>query len=278
MEEMQGQGAPKMSSVENEHEEFEMSHTDKIVGVFSEPANTFTKTAKFPAKTTDWILPLVIIMVVSLLSQIVLMTNPSIRLAASEKGMKMVEKQFDAAVAKGQMTQAQANEQMDKIRDQMNSGFSITKTIISAISIVILTFIIFFIVTAVFWIFAKLILKGDGTYKDAMVAYGLPHYISVIQIIVMVILAFAMNKAMSSTSVAAFIDADTSTIGGFLLGKLDVFSIWFYAVVGIGFAKMFKSQSTGKYIALIFGIWIVFSIIFFFIAKAVPFLSGFVGA
>jgi hypothetical protein len=278
MEEMQDQGAPKMSSVENDHEEFEMSHTDKIVGVFSEPVNTFSKTAKFPPKTTDWILPLVVVMVVALLAQIVMMTNPSIRLAATEKGIKQVEKQFDSMVAKGQMTQAQANEQLDKIRDQMNQGFGISKIIFSAIGIVVVTFIVFFIVTGVFMLFAKLIFKGDGTYKDAMVAYGLPHYISVIQIIVMVMVAFVMNKALSSVSVAAFMDIDTSTIGGFLLNKLDIFSIWFYVIVGVGFAKMFKSNDIGKYILLILCIWIGFSLIFFFIAKSVPFLSGFIGA
>jgi hypothetical protein len=84
-----------------------------------------------------------------------------------------------------------------------------------------------------------------------------------------------MNRMFTDTSVGSLLDVDKSSFGGFLLSKLDVFSIWFYAVVSIGFAKMFKSQSTGKYFAMIFGMWLGFSILFHFLAKAIPFLKWF---
>jgi len=276
MEEMKDQQAPKMSSVESE--EFEISHTDKLVGLFSEPGNTFSKMSKFPPKTADWIIPIVIIMVVALLSNIVMMSNPNIRMQAMEKNMKQVEKQFNDMVARGQLTQAQADQQLDSMRDRFNQGLTVATVAISAVSIVVITFIVFFVVSGVFLLFAKFALKGTGTYKEAMVSYGLPHYIMVLQVIVMVIAAFIMNKFMTGTSIAAFTGTDTSTIGGFLLSKVDIFSIWFYAAVAIGYAKMFKSNSTGKYFVMIFGLWIGFSLLLFFLAKALPFLSWFTGA
>ena len=106
---------------------------------------------------------------------------------------------------------------------------------------VIFIFGSFFIIALVYWLVAKFVLKGEGNYAGTMVAFGLPYYISIIQVIVMVILALSMNKFFQGTSVASFIDSDTSTITGFLLSKLDIFSIWFYAAVSIGLAKMFKS-------------------------------------
>lgn len=275
MDEMQNQEAPKMSSVEQE--EFEMSHTDKLVGVFSEPGNTFSKMSKFPPKTTDWIIPILIIIVVALLSNIVMMSNPTIRMSITEKNMRNIEKRFDEMVAKGQMSQTQANEQLETIRERMDQGVTAASIALQAVSIVIVTFLIFFVVSGVFFLFAKFALKGEATYKDAMVAYGLPHYIIVIQVIVMVICAFIMNKFFTSTSVGAFLESDTSTLSGFLLNKLDLFSSWFYAVTAIGFAKMFKSNNTGKYIATIFSLWIGFSLILFFLGKAVPFLGFFTG-
>ena len=75
MEEMQNQDAPKMSSVEDAQEEQELSHTDKLVGVFTEPAAMFSKAAKFPAKTADWIIPVLVVIVISILSQLVMMSN-----------------------------------------------------------------------------------------------------------------------------------------------------------------------------------------------------------
>jgi hypothetical protein len=126
-------------------------------------------------------------------------------------------------------------------------------------------------------LFAKFVLKGEGTYKEAMVAYGLPHYISAIQMIIMVIAALAMNKLFTGTSVADFIGTEKNTFAGFLLGKLDVFSIWFYVVFGIALAKLFKSSNTQKYIIGVVAVWLGFGLIFFAIAKAVPFLSFLAG-
>jgi hypothetical protein len=272
MQETTNQEAPKMTDAEEE--ELELSHTDKLVGVFSEPGNTFAKMAIVGPKTTDWIIPILVVIVVAILSNIVMMSNPVIKLSIMEKQMAQFEKQFDDAVAQGQMTEAQKDEQLDAIRDRMDQGMA-ANLIFTILGIVIFTFISFFVVSGVFYLFTKFALHGSGNYKEAMSAYGLSHYILVIQIIVMVILALTMNKFFTALSVAEFMDMDKSTIAGFLLNKVDVFSIWFYAIVSIGFAKMFKSESTGKYFVMIFGIWIGFGFIMFLLAQALPFLKWF---
>ncbi len=272
MEENLNQEVPKMSPTEPE--EVETSHTDKLVGVFSEPGNTFSQMAKTGPKTSDWIIPILVVILVAIVSNFIMMSNPVIKMSIMEKQLEQIEKNMDEMVAKGQLTEAQKEEQMEQMRNRMDQGMG-AQMIFSVLGIVIFTFITFFVISGVFFLFAKFVLKGEGTYKEAMSAYGLPHYIIVIQIIVMVILALVMNKFFQSVSVADFVDSDKATITGFLLGKLDIFSIWFYAVISIGFAKMFKSASTGKYFALIFGLWIGFGLVFFFLAKAIPFLHWF---
>lgn len=253
--------------------DYEPSHSDKLVGVFTEPANTFEETSKFPPKAIDWLIPVLIVIVVAAISQYLIMSNPEIRLAVVEKQMAQIEERFDGMVESGQMTQDQADQQMEQIRGGMEDGMG--NIFFALIGIVIVTFIVFFVVSAVFFIFAKFVFKDTGTYSTAMVAYGLPYYIVVLQLIVMVILAFVMNRALSDTSVAALMDVDKSTILGFLLGKLDVFSIWFYAVVSTAFAKMFKSVSYGKYFIMVFGLWIGFTLLMFFLAQVFPFLRWF---
>jgi len=276
MEEMQDQQAPKMSSVENEHEEFELSHTDKLVGVFSEPSATFGKISKFPAKTSDWVIPVLVLIVMFILSQFVLRTNPEIKREIKEKGMVAIQKNLDDAVAKGQMTRAQADEQLNRMEDTMDSTGAI-QMIGLIVGTPIVVFITFFVISGFFMLVAKFGLKGTGTYKDVMVAYGLPYYIAAISVIVMTIAALAMSKLFTGVSVADFIGSDKTTLSGFLLGKLDVFSIWFYVVFGIGLAKMNKSSDTKKYIITVFAVWIIFGLLFHFLAKAVPFLAGFAG-
>ncbi|MCX6174910.1 MAG: YIP1 family protein [Ignavibacteriales bacterium] len=275
MEEMQNQEAPKMSSVEQE--EFEMSHTDKLVGVFSEPDATFSKMSKFPPKTADWVIPILIVIVITILSQFLMMNNPTIKAALVEKQMAAVEKSFNDAVAKGQMTQAQADQRLESTRDQLGQSGGAIRMISVFVGIPFGVFLYFFIVSGVYLILAKFVLKGTGTYKEAMVAYGLPHYILAIQAIVMVIAALAMNKLFTGTSVADFIGTEKNTIAGFILGKLDVFSIWFYVVFGVALAKMFKSSNTLKYIIGIVAVWLGFGLLFFALAKSVPFLSFLAG-
>ncbi|MBP9119397.1 MAG: hypothetical protein KBF59_00890, partial [Ignavibacterium sp.] len=69
---------------------------------------------------------------------------------------------------------------------------------------------------------------------------------------------------------ASLMGMDLKTLPGFLLSRLDVFSIWFYIVVGIAFAKMFKSDNVKKYIFTSIGVWLVFMFIIFGLAQVSP--------
>jgi len=275
MDEKQNSEIPVMSPVENE--EFDIGHSDKIVGLFTEPGKTFTKMSKYPPKPVDWIIPILLVIVVTILSQIVLMNNPVIRHAIAEKSLVKIEKQFKQMVEKGQISQSKADEQLDAIRERMEKG-SVLQLIGIIIGIPIITFILFFIVSGVLLLIAKYILGGEGSYNSAMAAYGLPFYVISLQVIIMVIAALVMNKFLTGISVADLMSADKSTFLGFVLSKLDIFSIWFYVLVGIGLAKMFKSNNSSNYIIASLSMWIGFSLLFFLLAKVWPFLDMFMPA
>ena len=275
MEENQNQETPKMSSVD-ETEELELSHTDKLVGVFTEPVKTFSMIAQFPAKSVDWVIPIFVVIILVILSQFLMLSNPQIKREQQDKMIERVEKQFDDAVKKGQMTREQADQKLQQMEENMGSA-SIFQTIGIIVGVPIGMFIVFFVVTGFFFLITKFGLKGEPTYKDVLVAYGLPMYISAIETIVMAIAALAMSKFLTGVSVADFMGADKTTLSGFLLGKLNIFSIWFYSVFGIGLAKMSKSNDVKKYVIAVFAIWIFFGLLLFFIAKQIPFFANFLG-
>ncbi len=124
-------------------------------------------------------------------------------------------------------------------------------------------FIWFFVFTTVGFLVAKFVFKGDGSYTQAMTALGLPFYISVLQSIVLIILGLLMGKMLTGLNPASLTGMDVKSLPGFLLSRFDVFSIWFYVVVGIAFAKMFKSDNIKKYIFGSVGIWLIFMFIIF---------------
>lgn len=254
--------------------EEELELTDKIVGVLTEPGELFSKLKNLPVKAMDWLLPIIFVIIVAIISSFSIMNNPEIKADMIEKQMEQIEKNFQEAVDKGQMTQEQADSQLDMIAERMEEGGS-GQIIISSVGIVIVTFLTFFIIAGVYLLLAKFALGGDGDYKASMLAYGLPHYIIVIQVIVMIIAAFGMGKMFMDTSVGSFMGIEKNDLVGWFMHKLDPISIWFYAVVGIAYAKMFKSENTMKYIIAIFAMWLGFSLLFHFIAQAVPFLKWF---
>jgi len=280
MDEFENQNVEDQSQdmqISQEEEAFELSHSDKLVGVFTNPTDTFKQTASFPPKTSDWLIPIFGLIIVIIISNFLMLRNPEIKQALKEKQIAKMEKNFDKMVESGKLTQEQADEQLNKIEDGMDKQMAGVGQIFQVVGTFFGVFIFFFIIAGIYFLFAKFALHGDGTYQSALVATGLPAYISILATIVKLILALTMAKFLADTSVASIMGSDTSTLTGFILGKLDVFAIWGYVVVSIGLAKMFKSESTGKYYAMIFGLWIGFGLLFFFLGKAIPMLGMFSG-
>jgi hypothetical protein len=246
----------------------ELSHTDKIVGVISEPSNLFSKLAFINTKVTDWLLPLLAMIVVAIIATFIYMSNPEIKLEMQQQQEKAMREQFDKMVESGQMTQEQVDEQMDRTSEMMNNPMFIY--LFPSIGIIIMSLIWFFVFTTIGFLIAKFALKGDGGFTQAMSALGLPLYISVLQSIILIIVGMVMGKMLTGLSPASLTGMDIKTLPGFLLSRLDVFSIWFYAVVGIAFAKMFKSENTMKYIIASLGIWLVFMFIIFGLGQVSP--------
>ena len=250
-------------------EEGKFGHTDSIVGLFTEPIPTFEKMALHPPKTIDWLMPVLLLAIAVIFSNYLMFTNAEIKYSLIEKQMTMTEKKIQELVDKGTITEKAADEQLEKMRKLIEKnirGFSPIMIISTFISV----FIKFFIVASVFLIFAKFILKGEGNYQTSMIALGLPAYITIFQVIIMVIFALVLSRLMAGLSVADFLDMDKSTYAGFLLSFLDPFSIWFYAVVSIAYVKLFKSTKVMHSFITVFGLWIGFSVFLFLLAKYVP--------
>lgn len=246
----------------------ELSHSDKMIGVFTEPANMFSITSKFAAKHKDWIIPILLFFIVISLIRILAMTNEEVYFEAKKQGIERIEKMVES----GTLTREQADQQIDAMDTYMRGPMS---WIITIIPTLLFGFIFFILITGIYFLFIKFLLKGEGTFTSTLVANGLTAYISILQIVIAGILTMLMGKLIMDTSVASFLGSDKNTISGWFLSKLDPISIWGYIVLAIGFAKMNKSESTGKYYVLVFGIWLIGTFIWFQITQAVPFLQGF---
>ncbi len=266
---------PDSNQTEGQQPEQELNYSDKLVGIITEPAATFASMSKHPPKTMDWFIPMIIFILFIFISQILLLSNKEIYYQVKEKQLARMEKTMNEMVQQGKMTKEQMNTQLNNIQNRMDKGLTPVQIIFQGIGTLIFVFIVFFIISAIYFLFAKAVFKDDGTYQSALVASGMVAYIGIIQIILVTIFAFLMGRMMNDFSVASFMDMDKTTIGGFLLAKVDIFSIWSYSVLSIGLAKLFKAASMVKYFALVFGVWIIGGLLLFFLAEAIPVLKFF---
>jgi hypothetical protein len=258
-----------------ENIEPELNHSDKAVGMYGEPSSTFEKMSYYPPRTIDWLLPMFILFILIGLTNIILMRNDEIAYQTKQQQREKVQETFDAMVENGQLTREQADEQIDKANERMEQGQGTVGIVIVFLSIIVGGFIFFFFMAAIYFLFAKFIFKGEGSFSSALVAAGLPAYITMIQVIIAAILSFAFERLIQDTSAAALLNVDRSSLTGWFLAKIDPVSIWAYAVVSIGLAKMFRSVDKVKYFILVFGLWIIGSFLFYLLAQAIPILKAF---
>ena len=266
------------NNTENPEEEPEvLSHTDKFTGIFTEPGVTFTKMTSEPAKTMDWLLPLVLLLLTIIASSAIILNNPVIRSDVKEKAYEKTEKNLQEMVKNGQLSQMQADEQLAQAEKRLEMIGSPMGILFQSITILIFGFLMFFIVAGIHLGFMKVMFKSAINFKQTLVTNGLVAYISLLTIIVSTMLSILMGKAVQSVSLAAFVDFADGSIGKVLAGKVDPFSIWAYAVLAIGYAKFSKSEQSGKYIGLVLGLWLGWSIVWHYLSQAVPFLRAFAG-
>ncbi len=257
-----------------QEEEVELSHSDKAVGLFTEPSKTFGFMSKFPPKAADWLLPLLVVIIIASLSNVVLMSNPAIKRQIIEKQLETSKESLSNMIKEGKMTESEAQQALDNQQTMMEQGGAFFM-VIGIVGIIVVSFIAFFIIAGVFYLIGKVALKGDGTFSSAMVATGLPYYIYGLQAILVIILSLAFGRMFTGTSVGAFADMDKATLAGYFLGKIDVVSIWAITVTSIGLSKMFKIADTKKVIITVFAVWIGWSVIAFGLSQLSPFLKFF---
>lgn len=252
------------------------SHAEKISGMITAPGETFELISKFKPKVIDWLLPILVLIVVSILSNFVMMKVPYLQNQILERQMEIIKENYERQVETGEMTAEEAETQYNKVVEKVQESGGGMNIIGTGIGIIFGVFLFFFIVAFVFFVLARLIFRGRGSYSQALVAYGLPFYITAFQAILITLISVLAGDAISSTSLNAIVGADPLSLGGFLMAKIDPMRIWFYAVVGIAFAKMFKSDDTTKFVISVFAIWIGFGLLLLLVAQSMPWVGRFI--
>lgn len=203
----------------------EMGLGRRMMGVFFSPGATF-ESVRARVGTSDWLVPLI------LLAIVVAITAYLVTPIAMEK-------------EKANMAQAEIN-----MEDMQTIGM-IAGTISAPLGIAL----IMFLISAILLVLVRFVLGGETTYKQVLTVNCLSSLICIPSAIVSVPLMLAKETVYVQVGFGLLLpDSMAETFLARLLFNLNFFSIWQYALVGIGLGIV-SGISTKK---AVIGVFILF--------------------
>lgn len=221
-----------------------------ISDVFAAPSDAFTDLHKKESSPMLWVVPLIILVLMTVGTIYIFMTHDTFRQQMMEAQRNAIQKQVD----EGKMPQERA----DMVFEQMESGGSGMFLIFGIIFGTLFLVASFFVAPLFLWLASKFLLKSEAGYGKFIEAYGISQWIAMFGAVITIMMAFALNSmyARPSASMAFFPNIDPTDQLHRLLGAIEVFAIWQTAVLGIAISKL-SNKSLGVGMAVAFGLWAV---------------------
>ena len=233
-----------------------ISLTDALSGVFTEPGETFTSVKSSPKKNY-WLIPILILILVAIVTRYLVTSDEEIYSEIKTKQTEAVKKRLDEAVKDGKMSQEDANsrlEQMDKQFSKSGPFFWIS----IILGPIIFIFLFLFLKGLVFWGGLK-IFKSPVAYMQVIAVLGLASIIESIQAIIDTVLAIMTGRITANIGpILLFAKDSLSDKMSILLAHFDLLNIWYYIIIGLGFAAVgnLKSKQTIPYVFVLWLIWV----------------------
>ncbi len=238
-----------------------ISKTDAMVGIFTEPGNTYEAVAQTKG-VYYWTYPILICILLGLISAFIGQTDAQLFGDMMSKQKKKMHEKMDEQVKAGKLTQEQAQEQIaasEKFMDPNGIFFKLMAYVGASVGVVI----IFIFVSLLYFVGLK-IFKSQAGFADAMNVVGLGMLISSIGGLLAMVLSVVMGHF---TSIGAGLFLKEENVGEKaykFATSLDIFAIWEHVIFAIGLSKVGRISMAQSY-SLVFGIWFIWMAVSIFV-------------
>jgi len=211
----------------------------RIIGVLFSPDATFASIARRP----DWVVPLVLLLLVALCAGVIMAPHMDFGAAASE------------AMAQNKNASPEQIDKAVRISASIGKVLMYIAPVLSLIGLLVIAGVV---------LLAFRIFGGEGDYKQAfsVTCYAsMPTIIkSVITLIIVVakggILPAQAMQTIVRSNLGFLVDYKTNPMAFALLSSFDIFTVWFLALLIIGFAYVAR-VSKAKSAVTIISLWIL---------------------
>ncbi|HDP98889.1 MAG TPA: YIP1 family protein [bacterium] len=216
----------------------EMNIIERIVGVFFSPRATMQSIDHQPS----WIAPFVILILLAVVQfQIISpITMP--------KQMQLVEEQL-----------RERGSSEDEIERTLGIVEKFSK--FGFINVIIFTVLFYVLFSLLLWFLGNIILGGETTFKKIFSVNLYAGLISALGIVISIPLILIKKSINIHFSLASLLSDDQ--IGTFLyrvLRSFDIFSIWYFVVLTIGFSVIYKFSIKKSATAMVF-VFVLYSLL-----------------
>ncbi len=230
------------------------SFLTRATNVFASPPELYREVAALPPRTSSWLIPLLLSVLLALLVVFSLYNNPTLRRQAYDVQLEAMKKR----VAAGQMTQ----EQLDQYSERMESSGLGMFMLIGGGTATVAIPVMYFGGALILWVVVKAGMKFPGPYMKVLEVFSLASIIGLLGTIVTLLMMNLLDSLIAAPAASLLVlgSFESGNIAHRLLAAVNVFSLWESAVLGIGLAKI-SGKSTGTGMAYSYGLWAIWAVI-----------------
>ena len=228
-----------------------MSLGGRMLNVFATPGDVFQEVRTASASTANWLVPAVILLLVSWTAGWLILSQDTIRHQLSDITDQAIQKQVERA----HMSEQQA----EQARAMGEKWAGISSRIGIALVPVFGGFVSPFIWGLIVWLVGAKLLKGNFPYMKAVEVVGVANMVSVLEVIVRTLLIIGMGNLYAAPSLALLVkEFDPQNPVHSLLAVVNVMTLWILAVRAVGLARL-SGASFAKAALWVFGIWAAYT-------------------
>jgi hypothetical protein len=234
-----------------------MPFLDKLAGFFLSPIEVFDNVARSGPTTSTWFVPWILYVLMSIFSGQLIVGNPSLSAQLEQTLRKQFDELMHESIIKGEITQAQADEQFERFGTPGSPLF----TLVSVGGALFGSLVTLFAVSLFCLLLGRSAMSATAPYMKVVEVVGLTFLIDFLERIVTTALMFLSDSILASPSFALFLlpDVDLENKAHILLSKLNVFTFWKIGAVSLGLSQLFR-RDFPKVLVLVVALWVLWSL------------------
>jgi hypothetical protein len=220
------------------------SLTDRLANVLCAPSEVFEEIRNAPVRTSNWLVPLILACIATLIYIDFAFSQPAILRDLQERREQAMRKK----VAAGQITQAQADQAEKYVTPTIIKIFASGGAILASVAGL-------FLMGLLIWLALKCCRAGNVNYMKVVEVCGLALLINVPQQILRSGLVLWKGNLLATASPTLFLaHPSTTNKTDVFLSMIDVVDFWWLAVLSLGVSKVASIRYRTAAL-VVFGVW-----------------------